>query len=380
MPDSKKIHVISFQVPYPVNYGGVIDVYYKLKELKEQGYNVVLHTYAYEGRKDSPELRQVADEIYLYKRNTLWYKQLTLKPYIVSSRDSKELLKNLQYDDAPILFEGLHTCGILDVPELANRKKIVRMHNVESHYYYFLAGTTVSLKKKLYYLIESLRLKRYEKVLKHSNIIMAITERDRDYFAERLPNVEVKHLPCFHNGESETRFNPTLPQKIKYLLYQGNLAVEENINAVYYLAERVIPKHPKTKWIIAGGNPPQEMFDLLKSYENVKIISNPTSIQMERLISHAAVNVLITFQSTGIKLKLLNALYKGGFCVVNKSMIDSTGLSNLCVVVDNETELIEKIEEYSKKQFTIDHYTQRTEALKELYSNSKNITILTSSL
>ena len=31
---SKKIHVISFQVPYPPNYGGAIDVYYKLQSLK----------------------------------------------------------------------------------------------------------------------------------------------------------------------------------------------------------------------------------------------------------------------------------------------------------------------------------------------------------
>ena len=29
-----KLHVVSFQVPFPPDYGGVIDVYYKLKALK----------------------------------------------------------------------------------------------------------------------------------------------------------------------------------------------------------------------------------------------------------------------------------------------------------------------------------------------------------
>ncbi len=32
MPD-KYLHIISFDIPYPPNYGGVIDVFYKLKAL-----------------------------------------------------------------------------------------------------------------------------------------------------------------------------------------------------------------------------------------------------------------------------------------------------------------------------------------------------------
>ena len=43
-----KLHVVSFQVPFPPDYGGLIDVYYKLKALKEAGCSVVLHTYRYE--------------------------------------------------------------------------------------------------------------------------------------------------------------------------------------------------------------------------------------------------------------------------------------------------------------------------------------------
>ena len=33
----KEVEIISFDVPYPPNYGGVIDVYYKLKALKKAG-------------------------------------------------------------------------------------------------------------------------------------------------------------------------------------------------------------------------------------------------------------------------------------------------------------------------------------------------------
>ena len=29
----KEVHIVSFDVPYPPNYGGVIDVFYKIKTL-----------------------------------------------------------------------------------------------------------------------------------------------------------------------------------------------------------------------------------------------------------------------------------------------------------------------------------------------------------
>ena len=39
----KGINIVSFNVPYPPNYGGIIDVYYKIKALREIGCEVVLH-------------------------------------------------------------------------------------------------------------------------------------------------------------------------------------------------------------------------------------------------------------------------------------------------------------------------------------------------
>lgn len=32
---SRRFHVVSLQVPFPPDYGGVIDIYYKLKALKK---------------------------------------------------------------------------------------------------------------------------------------------------------------------------------------------------------------------------------------------------------------------------------------------------------------------------------------------------------
>ena len=126
-----RLHVVSFQVPYPPRYGGLIDVYYKLKALKQSGVRLTLHTYIYgDATRQDESLRQVADEVYYYPRHTGWQAASGRLPYIVQSRRSPLLLEHLLADDAPILFEGLHTCYFLTHPRLAGRELWVRTHNV----------------------------------------------------------------------------------------------------------------------------------------------------------------------------------------------------------------------------------------------------------
>ena len=373
---SKRIHVISFQVPYPADYGGVIDVYYKVKALKDAGYKVALHSFAYKGRKDTPALHNIADEVYIYKRNTCVLNRLLFKPYIVKSRQSKELLERLLQDDDPILFEGLHTTHLLSSPLLKNRRKFVRAHNIEGEYYKYLADATVSMKKKFFFNWESRRLERYEKVLNNADVIFAITEKEKRYFSSTYPTVKTEMLPCFHNGADEI-VEELQRGSGNYLLYNGNLSVEENLNAVYFLAERVIPSFPDVKWIIAGGNPPKELYEVVQAMDNVEIIANPSSNEMSKLITEAAANVLITFQSTGIKLKLINALYKGGHCIVNDKMIESTGLKDVCMVTHSDKDLIDTIKKAISQKITKEELAYRKTVLHQSYDNNENIKILT---
>ena len=63
MPQSAprlRIHVVSLQVPFPPDYGGVIDIYYKLKAFRAAGYEVYLHTYQYDRQRAPPVLHVVA--------------------------------------------------------------------------------------------------------------------------------------------------------------------------------------------------------------------------------------------------------------------------------------------------------------------------------
>ena len=50
------IQIVAFAVPWPPNYGGAIDIFYKIKALHEQGVKTHLHAFAYDGHVPSDEL------------------------------------------------------------------------------------------------------------------------------------------------------------------------------------------------------------------------------------------------------------------------------------------------------------------------------------
>ena len=62
------LHIIAFDVPYPANYGGVIDVFYRVKALSEAGVKVHLHCFEY-GRGEQEILKR-CHEVKYYKRDT----------------------------------------------------------------------------------------------------------------------------------------------------------------------------------------------------------------------------------------------------------------------------------------------------------------------
>ena len=58
------LHIISFDIPYPANYGGAIDVFHKIRCLNAQGVKIILHCFEYGGRKSSPELEKICEKVY----------------------------------------------------------------------------------------------------------------------------------------------------------------------------------------------------------------------------------------------------------------------------------------------------------------------------
>lgn len=360
MPDIH-LHIISFDVPLPADYGGVIDVYYKALELARQGVKVHLHCFEY-GRGKVQALEKTFYKVYYYKRDVSKTHLFKSLPYIVSTRTSEDLVNNLLKDNFPILMEGLHTTFLLNDRRLEGRKMLVRAHNIEHNYYLNLSRVENDPFKKYFFYNESIKLGMFEKVLAKADHVLAISSNDYHYFLEKFSNVEL--LPAFHPHEKVE----SLPGKGSYVLYHGKLSVPENANAAHFLLTEVF-KGLNVPFVIAGFNPPAYLVNMARQSFQTKLITNPTDDELSGLIKNAHINIAVTFQSTGLKLKLLNSLYNGRFCLVNDQMLSGSKLDSLCVVENDPVKMKHQILKLLSEDFTEDMKTEREKILGDFYNN-----------
>ncbi|HCT22512.1 MAG TPA: mannosyltransferase, partial [Chitinophagaceae bacterium] len=69
-------------------------------------------------------------------------------------------------------------------------------------------------------------------------------------------------------------------------------------------------------FVVAGKNPSEKLQELAHAQQHTCIVSNPTELEMQDMIRKAHIHVLPSTHTTGIQIKLLNALYNGRHCVV----------------------------------------------------------------
>ena len=237
------------------------------------------------------------------------------------------------------------------------------MHNIEHDYYQNLEKVESNYFKKYFFRIESEKLKKFQSILKHANLICAISANDEKYLRRKFDHVV--HLPPFHGNSSVN----SKEGKGQYVLYHGNLSVAENNEAALYLVNNVFSQL-QFKCIIAGNNPSKELQNAVLSFKNIEIVDKTNSEFISELISNAHINVLHTFQATGIKLKLLNALYLGRHCIGNKEMIKNTGIEELCIQANSAEEYVNSINALWQQDFKND--LKRNNILLNLFSDSTN--------
>ena len=363
---SRHIHIIVFDIPYPATYGGAIDVFYRIRALSELGVQITLHCF-YKGELTHyPQLESLCREVYYYPRKTSWRQMLKVRPYAVTSRTTPDLLQRLLQDADPILFEGLVSCALIDHPLLGGRKKYLRECNIEHDYFRSLGKVARTAANKFYYFADALKLRLYERKVRHATAVFSIAHQDEEHFRTHYPEVPVIYLPASHPDDQVK-----VPEGLgKYILYHGNLDVSENYDAARLIAQHVAAQMPETPFVIAGRYHNHALDHLAAKYPNVRLVTNPDSTQMRKLITDAQIHLLLTRQATGLKLKLLNVLYNGRHVVVNDKMVIGTELAPLCHVVD-KTNVADVCRQCMTVPVTKAEQTQRAQYLAQHYDNQQ---------
>ena len=367
-----RLHIVAFDIPDPPSYGGVIDVFYKIKALSAIGVEIILHCWQYGNRKPSDDLGRYCKEVYYYPRNRFMSPFTGKIPFIVKTRHSSLLVQRINEDHCPILFEGLHTTAPLFFDELNNQKTFIRNHNIETDYYRNLATQERNFLRKQYFIREAKWLKSYQEVMAKCDSVFSISPNDQDVLSQKFRSY---YVPAFHPNDTIA----ALPGKGAYCFYHGNLSVAENDEAAQYLVNQVF-LNLEIPLIIGGNKGSAKLKSMVEKVPNVELREGLSIAEFDTLMMEASINVLPTFQSTGIKLKLLNALYKGRHCVVNNPMISNTGLEGLCHVANTPEEFRTTIKNLFGKSFDKADIDYRKAILTESFDNQQSALKLASFL
>jgi len=368
---TKPLHIVCLDTPWPADYGGAIDMFYRIKAFSEAGVQIHLHYFSYNQRGNPTELNQYCSSIHIYERKK-GFKGFSVKlPYIVSSRTSIELANNLNKDNHPILIEGVHCTGILPLLNKENRKIVVRLHNNESAYYKHLAACTRNLFRKIYYRFESRLLDRYERNLPKDLQYACITQREENFFRTEYGLTNAFFLPVF-TPYQEIR---SLEGMGTFCLYHGNLGVAENEKAAIWLLTEVFFKI-KVPLVIAGKNPSRRLDKLAHLCQHTCLVANPSDTELNELVRLAHINILPSFSDTGIKVKLLHALFEGRHCVANEAMVNGTGLEAACHVGTNANAIASIVMQLHHQPFTEEEIRIRKNLLDYSGDNATHARLL----
>lgn len=347
-----------------------MDLYHKIKALKEQGIRIWLHCFLYK-RQPDPELDQYCEKVFYYPRTTGWKGVSFHTPYIVHSRKHPDLLRRLQEDQDPVLMEGIHCTGFLDELARDGRTVLFRAHNVESLYYRNLARCEKDLFKKIYYRVESYLLRRYEKKLPADLPILCLSESDTLFFREQLGKTQVRTLPAFVPCQ-EIVSEPGIGS---FCLYHGNLGVAENEKAALWLLEQVFTK-VRLPFVVAGRNPSRRLKTVAHLAQHTCLVSDPSDKELRDLIGKAHINILPSFNETGVKLKVVQSLCYGKHLLVNDAAIAGSGLEEACHIGNNAQALASIVAQLYHLPFAEEELRLRKRLIEHRFNNAENAKLL----
>lgn len=343
-----------------------MDIFYCISALQSIGTQIHLHCFRNDQIEQNALLQYCASvNYYDCKHGHKGFS--TSLPYIVSSRKNEQLLENLLKDDYPILMEDIHCTYLLNDDRFSSRKCFVRLHYVGFEYYSALQKSATSLFKKLYYWNESELLKKYEKSIAQKATFIVVKYSDKLTYQNEFacPKIfEINPFISFQEIKSAEGMG-------SYCFFHGDLSIDANEQAAIWLIKKVF-NEIKVPLVISGRNPSNKLIALSHINNHTCIVPNPSEKELQDMIAKAHIQLVPSFIKTGLKIKLLNALYNGRHCVANEIAVAGTDLESACHIGINTNAFKEIIVQLYHQPFTVDEIGLREKLLKERFDNRKN--------
>lgn len=208
-------------------------------------------------------------------------------------------------------------------------------HNIESHMLSRRGENERSFAKRMYFLLEGERVRRYEaRVAGDFHLHITCSELDSQRLRAVAPSVHAVAVP---NGVDADYFKPAhSPSAAPSLIFVGSLNWYPNVDAVMFLLREVWPmtkaRHPQLRFDIVGSAPPKSVLSLASELKDVRVHGFVDDVRP--LMDAAMLYVCPIRDGGGTKLKLLDA-FAMEKCVIAHPMacegIDVSAGINVCL-------------------------------------------------
>lgn len=322
--------VVCPDMPYPPVHGGRLDMYGRIRALKQLGFTVdVVATV----KGDVPtwhlgELRAYVDQLLVCRRQNRFVDLLAPTPLQLESR---RCLKNvcLKHEYDVVILESEYVYRILENPQLKARHVVLRVHNDEASYFLQLAKSAFPRLTAVYYYTEAVKFKLMEaKLVSRMHNRMFISYEELKRFQSRYRSSNSIFLPPAIDvspGSFRTR-----PLNSRTVLFIGSLFMPNNREGITWFVTHVHPRLQDLEGynlVIAGNTKGKNLNWLRKlgdAYTRITICENPK--ELEQLYANSSVFINPVLHGAGVKMKVIDAIRNGLPVVSTKVGIEGTGL------------------------------------------------------
>lgn len=306
------------------------DEKYSAKDLIDSGIFNKVYNYQINSKWRALFKSFFSKDVYTMVRNDINDKDL--KKFIVS-------INNAKYD--AIIFNHsfsfhLYRKLIKHINDY-NYKIIYWSHNIDYLYFKNMSKEARNPVEKFFYYFSYKKLKNIEvDFIKSVDNIVSVSKHEVEYLRKINPRANVFWIPPLipelklNKEEKLCDFDDKLKNYQYKILFTGSLGIPQNVKPTIWFAKEVFPiikNKLNACFIIAGKNPSKEIINLSK--RNNDIILYPNVPSMTQLYKISDLVVVPLFSSSGIKLKLIEALKYEKKVVARPEALLGAGLEKL---------------------------------------------------
>jgi len=335
-----KILFLTPQLPYPPTSGGVIKTYKMIEYLKGK-YHIELAFFKKETSEDCfydflkiyPNIKIHTQYLSIPRTMVSYIKSLLFfLPISVYRNRSKVFSKaiNEMSMSADVIFVD-HFLMFQYVPKNYKGRVILHQHNAEHIMWKRYGENQDNIFLKLLTFFESWRIKKYEQFIMNRACSILASPNDIDNLKKLIPKTE-KFIETFHLGDEKLLEKETLnfDETKKSLLYIGTLTWEANIDGLLYFLQNVWPEVVRQQadvvFNIVGKL--KESNDFSSWRNDPRIIWHGYVEDLNIFYDSSRVFVAPLRFGSGIKVKVVNALYRGLPTVTTSIGIEGLELRN----------------------------------------------------